>query len=124
MSTLNDQIHEGQSETIKHEHKKNQQEIELFDLKKLVQSLRDENKKSVTDLQSSKSELADALSKNQSLLQQVDRFKSLVENLDHSKEELIKRLQNSSKEKKDEESDKAILHNDLQNYKREVIAKD
>lgn len=51
-------------------------------------------------------------------------MKSLVENLDQSKEELIKRLQNSTQEKKEEESDKAILRNDLQHYKRELMAKD
>jgi hypothetical protein len=39
----------------------------------------------------------------------VERLKSLVENLDQNKEELIKRLQNSTKDKRDEEGDKAIL---------------
>ena len=31
-TSLNDEIHLGQSETIKQEHKKNQQEIQIFDL--------------------------------------------------------------------------------------------
>jgi uncharacterized protein YoxC len=44
-------------------------------------------------------------------------MRSLVENLDSTKEELLKRLQNSTKETQDELSDKAILANDLQNYK-------
>jgi len=34
VATLNSEIHEGQSATIKQEHAKNQQEIEVFDLKK------------------------------------------------------------------------------------------
>jgi hypothetical protein len=39
----------------------------------------------------------------------VERLRSLVENLDKNKEELIKRLQYISKDKKDEQSDNAIL---------------
>ena len=54
----------------------------------------------------------------------MDRLKSLVENLDQNKEELIKRLQNATQDKKDEVSDKAILQNDVSNYKREMMAKD
>ena len=57
-------------------------------------------------------------------MQQIERLKSLVENLDQNKEELLKRLQNSSKEMKTEESDKAILMNDIQTYKRELLNKD
>jgi 23S rRNA maturation mini-RNase III len=53
--------------------------------------------------------LSEAEAKNHNLQQQVERLKSLVENLDQNKEELIKRLQNSTKDKKDEQSDKAIL---------------
>lgn len=51
-------------------------------------------------------------------------MKSLVENLDQNKEELIKRLQNASKDKRDEVSDNAILQNDIANYKRDLLAKD
>jgi len=51
-------------------------------------------------------------------------LKSLVENLDQNKEELIKRLQNATSDKRGEISDKAILLNDIGNYKREIISKD
>jgi chromosome segregation ATPase len=34
VAALNDQLHSGQTDTIKQEHAKNQQEIEIFDLKK------------------------------------------------------------------------------------------
>ena len=37
MSDLNNEIHNGQNETIKFEHKKNQQELEIFDLKKQLE---------------------------------------------------------------------------------------
>lgn len=33
ISLLNDELHTGQSSTIQQEHKKNQQEIQIFDLK-------------------------------------------------------------------------------------------
>lgn len=109
VTQLNEEIHSGQSETIKQEHKKNQHEIELFDLKKQIQAMRDDIKKQVSDLSISQKELADERQRSQSLCQQVDRLKSLVENLDQNKEELIKRLQNASKGQRDEVSDKAIL---------------
>jgi len=51
-------------------------------------------------------------------------MKSLVENLDQNKEELIKRLQAASQEKRYEVSDNAILQNDVSNYKRDLLAKD
>lgn len=51
-------------------------------------------------------------------------MKSLVENLDQNKEELIKRLQGASQDKRDEASDNAILQNDIANYKRELLSKD
>ena len=58
------------------------------------------------------------------MTQQVERLKSLVENLDQNKEELIKRLQAATGEKKSEVSDKAILQNDISNFKRDLLAKD
>lgn len=58
-SALNNEIHNGQSETIKFEHKKNQQEIEIFDLKKQVELQRDENKKYAADLSISQKEASE-----------------------------------------------------------------
>lgn len=96
MAALNGQLHSGQADTIKQEHAKNQQEIEIFDLKKQVQVLREENKKQTADYAISQKELAEAQQKCQNLSLQVERLKSLVENLDQNKEELIKRLQAAS----------------------------
>lgn len=59
VAQLNAEIHNGQSETIKAEHQKNQHEVELFDLQKQIQVLRDENKKATADLAISQKELAD-----------------------------------------------------------------
>ena len=73
---------------------------------------------------STNKQLLEQQQKNQVLNQQIDRLKSLIENLDQNKEELLKRLQSTSKEIKSEESDKAILMNDIQTYKRELIQKD
>ena len=86
--------------------------------------MRDDTKKSAADLSVSQKELGDHRQKCANLIQQVERLKSLVENLDQNKEELIKRLQNASSDKRGEVSDKAILQNDIANYKREIISKD
>lgn len=124
VATLNSEIHEGQSATIKQEHAKNQQEIEVFDLKKQVQVLKEDNKRQASDLAASQKELGLQREKADNLLLQVERMKSLVENLDQNKEELIKRLQGASQDKRDEASDNAILQNDIANYKRELLSKD
>ena len=58
------------------------------------------------------------------MVEQNERLRSLVENLDHTKEELVKRLTNTNKEKKDEEQDKAVLLNDIANYKRDLLRKE
>lgn len=84
----------------------------------------DDNKKQAADLSISQKDLADHRQKCASLIQQIERLKSLVENLDQNKEELIKRLQNATSDKRGEISDKAILQNDIGNYKREIISKD
>lgn len=93
-------------------------------MKKQNAQLREEVKRQAADLATAQRDQGDAELKVQTLSQQVDRLKSLVENLDSNKEELIKRLQMASQDKNDEVSDKAILQNDIANYKREMIAKD
>ena len=51
-------------------------------------------------------------------------MRSLVENLDQTKDELLQRLQSSVTEKRGGESEKAVLLNDIQTYKREILAKE
>jgi predicted RNase H-like nuclease (RuvC/YqgF family) len=86
--------------------------------------LKEDNKRQAADLASSQKELGSQRDKTDNLLLQVERLKSLVENLDQNKEELIKRLQGASQEKRDEASDNAILQNDIANYKRDLLTKD
>lgn len=50
IGALNDQLHSGESTTIQQEHKKNQQEIQLYDLKQQIASQRDEVKQLQSDL--------------------------------------------------------------------------
>lgn len=93
-------------------------------MKKQIQVLKEESKRQNADNSVSKKELGEQTEKAKSLQLQVERLKSLVENLDQNKEELIKRLQNASKDKRDEVSDNAILQNDISNFKRDLLAKD
>lgn len=51
-------------------------------------------------------------------------MRALVDNLDHTKEELIRRLQSTSQEKMTEEHTTAVLNSDLQTYKRELLLKE
>lgn len=47
-----------------------------------------------------------------------------MESLDQTKEELLRRLQNSSQERSAEEQDKALLLADAQSYKRELLLRE
>ena len=51
--------------------------------------------------------------RSKSHLQQVERLRALVDSLDSTKEELVKRLQNTNHEKITEEQDKAVLMGDV-----------
>ena len=51
-------------------------------------------------------------------------MRSLVENLDQTKDELLQRLQSSMTDKRGGESEKAVLLNDIQSYKRDLLTKD
>ena len=51
-------------------------------------------------------------------------MRSLVENLDHTKDELLQRLQQTMTTNRGGESEKAVLMNDIQSYKREILAKE
>jgi len=59
VSSLNGEIHDGQNATIKQEHQKNQQEIEIFDLKKQLSVQQDEGKRQNADLAVSQKELGE-----------------------------------------------------------------
>ena len=51
-------------------------------------------------------------------------MRSLVENLDHTKDELLQRLQQTMTNNRGGENEIAVLQNDIQTYKRELLAKD
>lgn len=112
------------TEEIKAEQRKNQYEIEVLDLKRQNQQARDEKARSQADLVQTRKDLEDEAAKARGLQGQVDRMRALVESLDQTKEELLKRLQNTTHEKVSEEQDKAVLMNDLQQYKRELLLKE
>ena len=47
-----------------------------------------------------------------------------MDNLDHTKEELVRRLQSTNQEKMTEEQSAALLNQDIQTYKRELLLKE
>ena len=51
-------------------------------------------------------------------------MRSLIENLDHTKDELLQRLQQTMTNNRGGENEKAVLLNDIQVYKRDLLAKD
>jgi len=91
------------TEEVKSEQRKNQFELEILDLKRQVQTQKDQANRSQAELASTRKELEEEVTKSKSHLQQVERLRALVESLDSTKEELVKRLQNTNHEKMSEE---------------------
>ena len=51
-------------------------------------------------------------------------MRAMVEHLEKTKDEVVQRWQATNQEKMSEGQDKALLINDLQNYKKELLMKD
>lgn len=86
--------------------------------------MRDEKGRSQTEVAQARKDLEDEVAKTRQYIQQVDRLKSVIESLDQTKEELMRRLQNTQQEKVSEEQGKAVLIGDVQSYKREILLKE
>ena len=67
VESLNQQVHSGQTDTIQSEHKRNQNEIQIYDLKQTVTQLKQECQKQCADLSLAKKDLCEERQKNQSL---------------------------------------------------------
>ena len=65
------------------------------------------------DLGQCQKELSAEQQKSQNLNTQVERMRSLVENLDHTKDELLQRLQQTMTTSRGGENEKAVLLNDI-----------
>lgn len=61
---------------------------------------------------------------NFTLTANVERLKTLVENLDKNKEELVVRLQSTSKEKNMDQRDRTYLLEEISTYKKQVLIKE
>ena len=103
---------------------KNKAEIAIVDLKQNLTLVKDENTRLQNDLGQTQKDLSAEQTKTQNLQTQLERMRSLVESLDQTKDELLQRLQSSMTDKRGGESEKAVLVNDIQTYKRELLTKD
>lgn len=121
---LNEIINNAKNDTLRTEHKKNQYEIEVLDLKKQITLQKEDQRRVESDLLQIRKEYEAEKLKSSQLQQQNARFESLVQNLDQNKMELTKRLMSTNQEKQVEEQDKAVLLKDIENYKHQLMAKD
>lgn len=51
-------------------------------------------------------------------------MRSMIENMEQTKEELVKRFTATNQEKMSETQDKAVLLQDIQNYKQQLLVKE
>ena len=124
VAALNAQINQGQDSSLKSENAKNRAELQIVDLQQSLTLIKDERTRLQNDLGQSRKDLSAEQQKNQSLNTQVERMRSLIENLDHTKDELLQRLQQTVSVSRGGENERSVLLNDIQTYKRELLAKD
>ena len=117
-------MNDGADETVKSKQQKDKADLVIVDLKNNLTLAKDENKRIQNEIGQARKDFLSEQQKSQNLTTQVERLRSLVENLDQTKDELLQRLQASVHDKRGGESDKAVLLNDMQTYKREILAKD
>ena len=121
---LQENVNQGQNCVINNEHQKNKAEIEILDLRKQLANLKEDARKWENEATQSRQDFEQEKSKTLSLTQQNERMRALVENLDKTKEDLMRRLQSSSNEKTCGEQDRAVLLQDMEGYKRELLKKE
>ena len=103
---------------------KDKAELQIVDLQQSYTLIKDEKMRLQNDLGTCQKDLSAEQQKNTNLNTQIERMRSLVENLDHTKDELLQRLQQTMTNSRGGENEKAVLLNDIQTYKRELLAKD
>ena len=106
MEMLNSQ----KTEEVRGEQRKNQFELEIIDLKRTTQQLRDEKSRQQAENAQLRQDLDEEVAKSKAYQQQGERLRALVDNLDHTKEELVRRLQSTNQEKITEEQTAAVLN--------------
>ena len=124
VASLNAQMNDGQDATLKSQNAKNKAELQIVDLEQSLTLVKDERQRLQNDLAQSRKDLAAEQQKNENLGTQVERMRSLIENLDHTKDELLQRLQQTVTTSRGGENERAVLVNDIQSYKRELQAKE
>ena len=124
VASLNAQMNDGQDATLKSQNAKNKAELQIVDLEQSLTLVKDERQRLQNDLAQSRKDLAAEQQKTENLGTQVERMRSLIENLDHTKDELLQRLQQTVTTSRGGENERAVLVNDIQSYKRELQAKE
>lgn len=120
---LENQMSEGKNESIKTEQRRNQAEIEAEDLRNQIGHLRKDKMKleeDVAELRKVNEDLRVGMSRGEG---EIGRLQSLIQTLERSKEDLIQKLQNTNKERNNNERDKASLVTEISQLKQQIVQK-
>lgn len=93
-------------------------------MKRAAQIARDDKTKSQGELAQVRRDLDEEIAKTRTQQGQLERMQALLESLEHTKGDLVRRLQGVNTEKMSEEQEKQLLLNDVQTYKRELLLKE
>ena len=124
LSELEEQLSSGRIDSVITEQQSNQMLIELQDLTNQVKNLKKDKTNLGEDncnLRKQIEQLEVTISKNE---HDLARYEKLIQTLERSKEDLIEKLQNTSKEKNYEERDRQQLITDIRNLKKILVQKE
>ena len=114
----------GRNESIITEQQKNQASIEISDLNNQIKNLRRDKH----NLDEDNAELRKQMEFMQSNLtkqqNEIKKLESLIQTLEKSKEDLIHKLQSTTKERNNDERDKSIYVSEISSLKKTLVAKE
>ena len=124
LSEADANINNKSNNAMRHEQRSNQADLEIIDLTNQVQGLKCDKKSLERDNCAIRQELEDERALKVQLQAELDRTKSLVNNFEGTKNELVGKLQNLSKEKTLEGKDRDMMSEEISVLKKQIIEKD
>ena len=119
-----EQLVSGRNETIITEQQKNQASIEISDLNNQIKNLRRDKHNLNEDNAEIRKQMENMQSNITKQQNEIKKLESLIQTLEKSKEDLIYKLQNTTKERNSDERDKSVYVSEISSLKKNLVSKE
>jgi len=121
---VENRFNDDKNESIKTEQQKNQAEIEIEDLRNQVNNIRKDKLRLDDDNCELRKQVEDMKLNISQQDSEISRLQSLHQTLERSKEDLIQKLQNTNKERNNNERDKSSMVTEISQLKQLIVQKE